>query len=120
MSDLLWRIIILGLVAAAVIFSIWRFDRAKRAVPVRVTRPDLGPGVHFFSSETCATCTDARQVLQSVYGDGFKEIRFEDDPNGFGALGVRSVPTVFVLDHQGAGIRIEGVPSRSQLRTQSS
>jgi hypothetical protein len=117
MSDLSWRIIILGFMAAAVLLAIWQSGRAKRGAPTRVARPDLGPGVHFFSSETCATCIDARKILQSLYGDRFAEIRFEDDPVEFGAFGVRSVPTVFVLDADGSGIRIEGVPSRRQLES---
>ncbi len=120
MSDLSWRIIILVLIAAAVVFAVWRFDRAKRVTPVRVSRPDLGAGVHFFSSETCATCIDARRVLQDVYGDEFREVRFEDDPAGFGAHDVSSVPTVFVLGPDGNGTRFEGVPTRHQLRTQGS
>ena len=120
MSDLSWRIIILGLVAGAVIFAVWRSDRAKQPAPARVSRPDLGAGVHFFSSETCATCIDTRQVLQAVYGDRFDEIRFEDDPAGFGAYGVASVPTVFILDADGNGTRFEGVPSRRQLQTPGS
>lgn len=117
MSDLSWRLIILALVAVAVVFAVWRFDRAKRVEPVRVSRTDLGAGVHFFSSATCATCIDTRQVLQAVYGDDFSEVRFEDDPAGFGAYGVASVPTVFILDTDGQGHRFEGVPSRRQLQT---
>ena len=117
MSDFSWRIIILGFMAAAVLLAIWQSGRAKRTAPTRVARPDLGPGVHFFSSETCGTCVDARNILQSLYGDRFAEIRFEDDPVGFGAFDVRSVPTVFVLDADGSGIRIEGVPSRHQLES---
>lgn len=117
MSDLSWRIVILGIVAATVLLAIWQSSRAKSAAPTRVARPDLGPGVHFFSSETCAACVDARKVLQSVYGDRFAEIRFEDDPVGFGAFDVRSVPTVFVLNAESTGIRIEGVPSLRQLES---
>ena len=117
MSDLSWRLIILALVAGAVVLAVWRFDRSKRARPVRVSRPDLGAGVHFFSSATCATCVDTRQALQAVYGDAFDEVRFEEDPTGFGAYGVGSVPTVFILDADGQGVRIEGVPSRRQLQT---
>ncbi|HEY7583208.1 MAG TPA: hypothetical protein VIB78_06280 [Acidimicrobiia bacterium] len=117
MSDLSWRIIILVLVAAAVVLAVWRFDRAKRVRPVQVTRADLGAGVHFFSAATCATCLDARQVLQAVYGNDFSEVRFEDDPTGFGAYGVASVPTVFILGADGQGVRFEGVPSRRQLQT---
>ena len=120
MNDLSWRIIILGLVAAAVIFAVWRSGRAKPSASVRVSRPDLGSGVHFFSSDTCTTCIHTRQILQAVYGGGFDEIRFEDDPTGFGAYGVSSVPTVFILDAEGNGTRFEGVPSPRQLRTQGS
>lgn len=118
MSDLSWRIMILALVAGAVVLAVWRFDRSKPVRPVRVSRPDLGAGVHFFSSATCATCIDARQALQAVYGGDFNEVRFEEDPTGFGAYGVGSVPTVFILDANGQGVRIEGVPSRRQLQTQ--
>ncbi|MGH8925053.1 MAG: hypothetical protein ACRDWA_10510 [Acidimicrobiia bacterium] len=117
MSDLSWRIIILGVVAVAALFSIWRSSQSKRAKPVHVARSDLGPGVHFFSSETCATCLDTRRVLQSVYGDAFREVRFEDDPAGFGSFAVSSVPTIFVLGPDGNGIRLEGVPSPRQLRS---
>ncbi|HJU52119.1 MAG TPA: thioredoxin family protein [Acidimicrobiia bacterium] len=120
MNDLSWRIIILGLVAAVVMVAVWRSRRSKRTEPVHVSRPDLGAGVHFFSSATCAPCVDARRVLESVYGDGFVEIRFEDDPAGFGVYGISSVPTVFVLDSDGNGRRFEGVPSPRRLRTQGS
>ena len=116
MSDLSWRIIILALVAGAVLLAVWRFDRSNKVRPVRVSRPDLGAGVHFFSAATCATCSDTRQVLQAVYGDDFNEVRFEEDPSGFGRYGVGSVPTVFILDANGQGVRIEGVPARRQLQ----
>lgn len=116
MSDLSWRIIILGVVAVVALVSIWRSSRTRPPTSHRVSRPDLGPGVHFFSSATCASCSNARRVLQDVYGDKFSEVRFEDDPAGFSTFGVASVPTVFVLGPDGAGIRWEGVPGRRQLQ----
>ena len=115
MSDLAWRITILGLVVLVAAVSFWRSGRAPRGSAEPVSRPDLRVGVHLFSSATCVSCVDARRVLREAYGDGFTEIRFEDDPAGFGAYGIESVPTVFVIGTEGRGTRWEGVPPRRQL-----
>jgi hypothetical protein len=116
MSDLAWRIIILGALALVVAVAVWRSTPRAKAKLSEVSRPDLGPGVYFFSSDTCAPCHDTRRVLHSAYGDAVIEIRFDDDPSGFAQYGVSSVPTVFVLGSDGSGTRLEGVPSRRQLQ----
>jgi hypothetical protein len=87
----------------------------RRARPLRTTRDDLPPGVHLFTSTTCATCDDARKVIASAYADGFTEIRHEDDPQSFAHHGIARVPTAIVVGPDRTAMVFEGVPRRRHL-----
>jgi thioredoxin-like negative regulator of GroEL len=60
-----------------------------------------GPAIVFFSSRTCASCTEVRELLDEVAADRYREIGWEDDPDGWTAFGVESVPTVVLVDRNG-------------------
>ena len=89
--------------------------RTKRARPIVTTRTDLLPGVHLFTSSTCSTCTEARRVIASSYGDDFNEIRHEEDPESFGQHGITRVPTAIVALPGGEARIFEGVPRKRDL-----
>jgi hypothetical protein len=89
--------------------------RAKRARPVITTRTDLAPGVHLFTSSTCRTCKEARRVVASTYGNEFREIRHEEDPESFGRHGITRVPTAIVMFLDGEATVFEGVPRKRDL-----
>lgn len=113
------RIVVIGagvlVVVAVALWSRRTGDRARvKATPV--TRPDLAPGVHLFSSGTCAPCLEARKVVDSVTAGVFNEVRFEDDPVRFGAFAIARVPAVIVVGTDGEGLLWEGVPARNDLR----
>ncbi len=108
------RLTTVGLIALAVAAVIlWR-NRPARARSI--SRPDLGPGIHFFSSATCATCARARARLDQALPGQYREVRFEDDPVHFGQLQIKVVPSVMILDASGEGRVWEGVPSLGELR----
>jgi hypothetical protein len=90
-------------------------NRSKRARPVHTPRDDLPPGVHLFSSGTCRTCSEARSVVASAYGDSFTEIRFEDDSQSFGRHRIARVPTTIVVLPDRTAVVFEGVPRRRNL-----
>jgi hypothetical protein len=90
-------------------------NRTQRARPIHTTRDDLPPGVHLFTSATCGTCTEARSVIASAYGDAFTETRFEDDPQSFGRHRIARVPTAIVVLSDRTAFVFEGVPRRRHL-----
>ena len=101
-------IVIAGMAAAMA-------GRTRRARPVISTRTDLAPGIHLFTSSTCRTCTEARRVVASTYGNEFREIRHEDEPESFGRHGITRVPTAIVMFPDGEARVFEGVPRKRDL-----
>lgn len=116
MSEPVLRAFLLAAVALAVAAVAWFGSRRRMARPRRAMRLDLDPGIHLFSSSTCAECEIARSALKDVLGREFAEVRFEDDPVGFGRFGIAKVPTVIVVGKAGEAIIFEGVPRRKDLR----
>ncbi len=102
-------ILLLGGLAAVVA------NRTHRARPVHTTRDDLPPGVHLFTSATCGTCTEARSVITSAYGDAFTETHFEADPQSFGRHRIARVPTAIVVLSDRTALVFEGVPRPRHL-----
>lgn len=115
MSEPALRVLIVGSIAAVFVVVLLNRGRVPRTRPVPISRPDLGPGVHFFASATCRPCLAARAALEAVYGDEFNEISYETDPTRFGALGIKSVPTVMALGPAGEGLMWQGVPKAGDL-----
>lgn len=116
MSEPVLRVFLLAAVALAVVTVAWFGARRRMARPRQAVRLDLDPGTHLFSSSTCAECEIARSALQHVLGREFAEVRFEDDPVGFGLFGIAKVPTVIVVGKAGEAIVFEGVPRKKDLR----
>jgi len=114
-TEPLVRLLVLAVIALLVGIAVWRRRRVHTVLPKAVQRSDLAPGVHFFASSTCSTCVPARRALTAVYGSAFTETVYETDPTRFAALGIESVPTVYVLGSDGTGLRWEGVPRRRAL-----
>ncbi len=115
MSDIDFRLLVLTAVALIVAGSWWLARRQR----VRVSagrRPDLEPGIHLFSSDTCGSCAPVRDRMRDVFGDEVREIRFEDDPPLFGTFGIAQVPTIIFVDADHQAIAWEGIPTRRQLQ----
>lgn len=55
-------------------------------------------------------------MLTDVIGTGFGEVRFEDDPPGFGRFAIARVPTVIVVRDKGDAVVFEGVPKKRDLK----
>lgn len=115
MNEPIIRLVVLvGVVL--VVTAFWWWGKPRQAESHITVRMDLEPGVILFSSETCVSCLAARKAVNKVFGGSHREVRFEDDPPGFGRLGIEKVPTVMLVgaDHQ--TVILEGVPSPRQLR----
>jgi hypothetical protein len=115
MSDAGIRLVVIVAIVGVVLVAAAVAGRARKARPQRTTRDDLPPGVHLFTSTTCATCTEARAVIASVYGDSFHETRHEEDPQSFGRHGIGRVPTAIVVLADGNALVFEGVPRKRHL-----
>lgn len=116
MSETGIRILVIVSILTVVLVAAAFAGRSRRARPQRTTRDDLPPGVHLFTSATCATCTEARVVITSVYGESFTEIRHEDDPQSFGHHGIERVPTAIIVLADRSALVFEGVPRRRHLQ----
>jgi len=115
MSDTAIRLIVIVVVVGVVLIAAAVAGRAQKARAQRSKREDLPPGVHLFTSATCATCIDARNAVASVYGDSFSETRHEEDPQSFVRHGIARVPTTIVVLADRNALVFEGVPRKRQL-----
>ena len=115
MSETGIRLMVIVAIVGVVLMAAAIAGRARKARPLRTTRDDLPPGVHLFTSTTCATCTEARAVIASVYGDSFSETRHEEDPQSFGRHGIARVPTAIVVLADRSALVFEGVPRKRHL-----
>lgn len=115
MSETGIRILVIVVILGVVLVAAAIAARTRRASPRSTTRDDLPPGVHLFTSATCASCTEARTVIASVYGDSFTEIRHEEDAPSFGHHGIERVPTAIVVLAGGNALVFEGVPRKRHL-----
>lgn len=115
MSDTGIRLAVIVVIVVIVLMAAAVAGRARKARPQRSTRDDLPPGVHLFTSTTCATCNEARSVIASVYGSSFSETRHEEDPESFGRHGIARVPTAIVVSADHSAVVFEGVPRRRHL-----
>ncbi len=115
MSEPSVRILVIVLMVGVIVMAAAVSARTRRARPINTTREDLPPGVHLFTSATCATCAEARKVIASVYGDAFTETRHEDDPQSFGHHGITRVPTAILVSPDNRAVVFEGVPRRRHL-----
>ena len=115
MSEPSIRMLVIALMVGVIVVAAALAGRTRRARPVNTTREDLPPGVHLFTSATCATCTEARNVIASVYGEAFTETRHEDDPQSFGHHGITRVPTAILVSSNNRAVVFEGVPRRRHL-----
>jgi hypothetical protein len=109
------RLVVIVAIVGVVLMAAALAGRTRRALPQRTKRDDLPPGVHLFTSTTCATCTEARTVIASVYGDSFSETRHEDDPQSFGHHRITRVPTAIVVLADRNALVFEGVPRKRHL-----
>ena len=101
-----------ALVIAGLIALISRRGANARVQIVQGT--SLDPGIYFFSSATCATCEQARAMLDSKLGPkGYAELAWERHPEVFTRHGVEKVPAVMIVDDAGRGRIRFGVPDRA-------
>lgn len=113
--DEIWvRVAIIATVVALAVGTAI-IQRRRALNPVRsVDARGLQAGIYFFSSITCATCTQAREKLDSVLGsNGYTEIAWEKDADQFERLGVDAVPAVVIVDEGGRGRLYPGQPDEA-------
>lgn len=115
MSETTIRLLVVVLIVGVVLMAAAVAGRTRQARPQRTKRDDLPPGVHLFTSTTCGTCSEARVVIASVYGESFIETRHEDDPQSFGRHGIVRVPTAIVVLADRNALVFEGVPRKRHL-----
>ena len=112
MSEVGLRLVIVGaVVVLAVGFGlVLRSGRLARRRSVVL--PGVGPGVFLFTGPGCASCDTVRATLEEL-GVQHSEIAAEHDrfPRA-----IDRVPTVAVLDGDGTGWALAGVPSVARLR----
>ena len=109
-DDVLVRLLVVGLVAAAAAIGAWLARRGATVIRRPVRLEGHGPGLVFFSSSTCATCDVMRQRLT-----GAIEVSYEAAGSAFPGA-VRRVPAVALLDADGRGWIAYGVVGESRLR----
>jgi hypothetical protein len=116
MSQSTIRLLIVGVVVLAIFAAGWRSSTTRRVRPRAVDPGHLSAGIYLFSSMSCETCRDARRVLDRSFAGRYQEIRFDDDPAGFGRHGIARVPAVLVVGAGGEATLFEGVPRPADLR----
>ncbi len=123
MSELAVRLIVVGAVAvvlALLIVMALRGGRSRSPASVTLSGLGLGPGFVLFTSATCPSCADARDVADRVLGPGrYVERAWEDDPDALTAAGIDEVPLVVVMGRRGR-VRsvLRGVPDPFRLRVE--
>ncbi len=116
MSEIWVRVAVAAGAAGLGLVLAWLARRRAAARPRKVRMPGLGPGIVLFTSETCDSCTPARDAVVGRFGDdGVREVAWEHSPELFDRYAVARVPTVVRLDADGNGVAFEGVPDRSVL-----
>lgn len=66
---------------------------------MRLDQDVLGPGIYFFTSESCADCAPARDRLVGALGDGgYQEISWETQSGLFEELQIEAVPATLIVD----------------------
>jgi hypothetical protein len=99
MNDPLIRLLIVAVVVVVAGLAVWAIRGRGSGRKIRLDQDLLGPGTYFFTSETCAGCVPARDRLVGALGsDGFREIRWESQPEMFEALEIDAVPATLVVD----------------------
>ena len=118
MAEEAWRILLVGGVAvlalvSAAVATRWRTGRIERSA---LGPDDLPDRVNLFSSSSCPSCDRARSALGRT-GVGFREVRYETEPELHLRAGVAAVPLLVIRDRSGRIVaRIAGAPSRRRLR----
>jgi hypothetical protein len=114
MGDVWLRtLLIVAALALAGIGVAWQRRRARRPV-AEVSSAGLAAGVYLFTSTSCVTCDRARATISARLGDsGYTEMRWEQEPDLFGEIGVDAVPAVLVVTPAGSGRLYPGQPERA-------
>lgn len=103
------------LMAAAAVAGGARLVHRRR--PRRRPMPGLEPGVILFTSQRCPGCDPVRSRIGEVLGpDGFREIKWTEDPEPFATYRIGRVPTTVAVDDGGVGRLWEGMPSTRLLQ----
>jgi hypothetical protein len=113
MNDVTVRALVVTAVVTAALLIAWLLERRRASRPRKIQTTGLQPGIYLFTSETCAECTSARDLLVSSLGtDGFTEIAWSENPTLFEELQIPHVPASLRVDADGSGRCWFGDPKR--------
>lgn len=85
--------------------------------PRRRALEGLDPGVVLFTSQRCPGCDPVRsRMIEALGPEGFREIRWTEDPQLFVTHMIDRVPTAAAVDQNGMGLIWEGMPSLRRLQ----
>ncbi len=100
--------LLIGVVAVSLAVA-WFLRRRSRGPVRRLSTATLAPGIHFFSSATCATCDGARQELAGAVGPaGFTEHEWSTSQALFAELSIDAVPAALVVEKGGQATLYSG------------
>jgi hypothetical protein len=111
MTDTTIRVLLVAAVGLVAVAAALVARRGSTVVRRRVQLQGLGPGLVLFTSQSCASCDEARRRLG---GRPFEEIVFETAGPEFPPT-VGRVPALAWLDEAGAGWIAYGSVSASRL-----
>ena len=110
----------LALVVSMVLVAVgvgFLFRAMRQNRPMVIDPGGLRPGVYLFSSGECLECGPSRdQLTDALGGDGFVEVRWEEEPERFREHGIDSVPTTIVVGHDGSATLFSGTPGAALRR----
>lgn len=111
MDEIWLRVALIGgalaVAASVTMFLRWRATGS----PSEVEDVGLDVGVYLFTSSACPDCASVRRTLtEELGGEGFEEVRWEEDPGLFHRLGIDAVPATLVVNRDGSGMLWPGRP----------
>jgi len=113
MNDVTVRALVVTALVTAALLTAWMLERRRASKPRKIQTTGLRAGIYLFTSDTCAECNPARDLLVSSLGEtGFTEIAWSDDPALFERLQIPQVPASLRVDADGSGRCWFGDPKR--------